>query len=111
MASDNVNKTIKEEISEEKEIESRKLNVMCFNIQESKRFDVKERQNTENDFFINLFDTKLNYFLGKADIIKPVLLGKHSDIMNQSYKRRPLKFSVRMFQIKPVCHLERLMMK
>ena len=51
MASDNVNKMIKEEISEEKEIESRKLNVMCFNIQESKRFDVKERQNTENDFF------------------------------------------------------------
>ena len=38
-------KLIKEELAEEKEIESRKLNVMCFNIPESKRSDVKDRQN------------------------------------------------------------------
>ena len=45
-------KMIKEEISEEKEIESRKLkkNVMCFNIPESKRSGVKERQNEDKDF-------------------------------------------------------------
>ena len=41
---------IKEEIVEEKEIQNRKLNVMCFNIPESKRSDVKERQNEDKDF-------------------------------------------------------------
>ena len=64
VTSDNVKK-IKEEIAEEKEIESRKLNVMCFNIPESKRSDVRERQNEDKDFFINLLDTKLRYSLGK----------------------------------------------
>ena len=53
----------KEEIAEEKEIESRKLNVMCFNIPESKR------QNEDTEFLINLLDTKLNYSLGEEDII------------------------------------------
>ena len=66
MTSDNVKNMIKEEIAEENEKESKKLNVMCFKIAESKRSDVKERQNV---------------------------------IMNQSYKCRPLRFSVRSFQV------------
>ena len=37
-------KLIKEEIAEKKEIESRKLNVMCFNIPERKRSDVTDLQ-------------------------------------------------------------------
>ena len=37
---DHVKKLIKEEIAEEKEIES-KINVMCFSIPESKRSDVR----------------------------------------------------------------------
>ena len=45
---------------------------MCCIIPESKRSDVKERQNEDNDFFINLLDTKLSYSLGEEDIIKPV---------------------------------------
>ena len=94
MTSDNVKKMIKEEIAEEKEIESRKLNVMCYNIPESKRSDVKERQNEDKDFLVNLLDTKLNYSLGEDDIIKPVRLGKRSESMNQSYKCKPLRFSV-----------------
>ena len=88
---------IKEEIAEEKEIESRKLNVMCFNIPESKRSDVK---NEDKDFLINLLDTKLSYSLGEDDKIKPVRSGKRSESMNQSYKCRPLRFSVRSFQVK-----------
>ena len=56
-------KNIKEEIAEEKEVESRKLNVMCFNIPERKGSDIKERQNEDKDFLINLLDTKLNYSL------------------------------------------------
>ena len=63
MASDKVKKNIKEEIAEEKEVESRKLNVMCFNIPERKGSDIKERQNEDKDFLINLLDTKLNYSL------------------------------------------------
>ena len=47
-------KLTKEEIAEEKEIESRKLNVMCFNIPEIKS------KNEDKDFLINLLDTKLN---------------------------------------------------
>ena len=93
-------KMIKEEIAEEKEIESRKLNVTCFIIPESNGSDVKERQNEDKDFFINLLDTKLSYSLGEEDIIKPVRLGKRSEIMNQSYKCRLLRFSVRSFQVK-----------
>ena len=73
---------IKKEIAEEKEIESRKLNVMCLNIPECKRADVKERQNEDKDFLINLLDTKLSYSLGEEDMIKPVRLGKRSEITN-----------------------------
>ena len=81
-------------------MKSIKLNFMCFNIPESKRSDVKERQNEDKDFLINLLDTKLNYSLGEEDIIKPVLLEKRSESMDQSYKCRPLRFSVRSFQVK-----------
>ena len=38
--------------------------------------------------------------MGEEDIIKPVRLGKRSESMNQSYKCRPLRFSVRSFQVK-----------
>ena len=58
---------------------------MCFTIPESKRYDVKERQNEDKDFLINLLDTKLSYSLGEEDMIKPVRLGKRNEIMNQSY--------------------------
>ena len=68
---------------------------MSFKIPESKRSDVKERQNEEVNIFINLLDTKLSFFLGEEDITKPVWLVKRSEIMNQSYKYRPLWFSVR----------------
>ena len=100
MTSNNVKNMINEEIAEENEIESRKLNVMCFNIPESKRSDVKERQNEDKDFLINLLDTELSYSLEEEDIIKPVRLGKRIESMNQSYKCRPLSFSVRSFQVK-----------
>ena len=50
-------KMTKEEIAEENEIESRKLNVIYFNIPESKGSDVKEHQNEVKDFLINLLDT------------------------------------------------------
>ena len=100
MTSDNVIKLIKEELAEEKEIESRKLNIMCFNIPESKRSDDKDRQNEDKDFLVNLMDTKLNYFLGDEDIIKPVRLGKRTETLNQPIKCRLLRFSVRSFQVK-----------
>ena len=44
---------IKEEIAKEKEMESRKSNVMSFNIPKSKRSDVKERQN-EDKYFLSI---------------------------------------------------------
>ena len=80
--------------------ESRKLNFMCFNNPERKKSDVKERQNEDKDFLINLIDTKLNYSLEDEDIIKPVRLGKRTEIINQFIKCRPLRFSVRSFQVK-----------
>ena len=64
------------------------------------RSDVKECQNEDKDFLVNLLDTKLNYSLGEDDIIKPVRLGKRRESMNQFYKCRPLRFSVRSFQVK-----------
>ena len=41
---------LKNDHGRNRKIESRKLNVMCFNIPESKRSDVKERQNEDKDF-------------------------------------------------------------
>ena len=52
------------------------------------------------NFLINLIDTKLNYSLRDEDTIKPVRLGKHTEIMNQFIKCRPLRFSVQSFQVK-----------
>ena len=100
VTSENVKILIKEELAEEKEIASRKLNVMCFNIPEKKRSDVKERQNEDKDFLVHLFDTKLSFALGDEDIIKPVRLGKRTETRDQSTKCRPLRFSVPSFQIK-----------
>ena len=57
-------------------------------------------QNEDKDFLVNLLDTKLSYSLGEDDILKPMQLGKRSESMNQSYKCRPLRFSVRSFQVK-----------
>ena len=85
VTSDNVKKLINEEMAEKEKIESRKLNVMCFAVPESKRYDVNERRNEDKDFLINLLGTKLSYSLGDEDIIKPVRLGKRNVIMNQSY--------------------------
>ena len=49
---------------------------------------------------INLIVTKLNYSLGDRDIIKLVRPGKRTEIMNQFFKCRPLRFSVKSFQVK-----------
>ena len=57
---DTVKDLVNEEVAELKEIESRKLNLICLNLPESKRTDAGERQQEDLEFLNNLLENKMN---------------------------------------------------
>ena len=81
-----------------KEIEGRRLNIVCFNIPESKQAEIQDRLNEDVDFLTNLFDIKLNFPVSGNDI-KPVMLRARKEI-NGTLQCRPLRFSVRTYEVK-----------
>ena len=75
ISKDDVKTVVKEELLEQKEVEKRKLNVMCFNIPESKNESIPDRQNEDKNFLMKLFETKMNNPLDIEEITKRVRLG------------------------------------
>ena len=61
MTNESVKEILQKELEEIKEIEGRKMNIVCFNIPESKREDIQYRQSEDKDFLVNLFETKLDH--------------------------------------------------
>lgn len=99
MTSESVKEILHSELDEIKEIEGRKLNIMCFNIPESKQEDIQCRQAEDKDFLVKLFETKLDHPVAPIEIIKPVRLGARKD-SNGTLKCRPLRFTVGTLEMK-----------
>ena len=57
---DTVKDLVSEEVAELKKNESRKLNLICLNLPESKRTDTGERQQEDLEFLNNLLENKMN---------------------------------------------------
>ena len=92
--------TVSEEVAKLKEIESRKLNLICLNLPESKRTDAGERQQEDLEFLNNLLENKMNLELGVITVNKLVRLGRREINSDGTVECRPLRFTVDVFDQK-----------
>ena len=97
---DTVKDLVSEEVAELKEIESRKLNLICLNLPESKRSDVGERQQENLEFLNNLLENKMNLVPDVITVNKLVRLGRRENNLDGTVKCRPLRFTVDVFDQK-----------
>ena len=70
---------VSEEVAELKDIESRKLNLICLNLPESKRSDAGERQQEDLEFLNNLLENKMNLEPDVITVNKLVRLGRREN--------------------------------
>ena len=100
VSADKVKDLVHEEMSEAKEIESRRLNLICLNMPESKKPENSERQLEDQDFLKNLMKAKMNLDPELITVNKLVRLGKREIRTDGTYKCRPIRFTVEMFEHK-----------
>ena len=94
-----VKNIVQEEVAELKEIESRRLNMICLNLPESKKIDLSERKQEDNELLVNLLQNRMEVDTDEITIDKLVRLGR-SDSKNGAIKCRPLRFTVNSFEHK-----------
>ena len=87
-------------MEEMREIEGRRLNLMVFNLPESKMEDVKDRQLEDAEFVQNLFEQKMNLDLADLEMVKPVRVGRRELVNGEIKKVRPLRITVKDFAAK-----------
>ena len=75
MTNESVKEILRKELEEIKETKCRKMDIVCFNIPESKQEDIRYGQSKDKDFLVSLFETKLDHPVSPTEIIKPVRLG------------------------------------
>ena len=97
---DKIKKLAREEMEEMREIEGRRLNLMVFNLPESKMEDVKDRQLEDAEFVQNLFEQKMNLDLADLEMVKPVRVGRRELVNGEIKKVRPLRITVKDFAAK-----------
>ena len=91
---------VSEEVAEFKEIESRKLNLICQNLPESKRTDAGERQQEDLEFLNNLLENKTNLEPDVITVNRLVRLGRMEINSDGTVTCRPLRFTVDVFDQK-----------
>ena len=91
---------ISEEFTELKEIESRKLNLICLNLPESNRAETVARQQEDVDFLVNLLENKMNLDPDDIKVNKLVRLGRREMNSDGTVKCRPLRFTIDVFNHK-----------
>ena len=69
-----------------REIEGRRLNLMVFNLPESKKDDVKDRQLEDTEFLQNLLEQNMNLDLSELEVVKPVRVGRR-ELVNGEIKK------------------------
>ena len=97
VSNDQIKGLLNEEMAERKEVEARRLNLVCLNLPESRKEDSKDRQEEDHDFLLNVLENKMNLDMGAIEISKVVRLGKRE--AGQT-KRRPIHFTVNQFDHK-----------
>ena len=90
----------REEMEEMREIEGRRLNLMVFNLPESKKDDVKDRQLEDAEFLQNLLEQNMNLDLSDLEVVKPVRVGRRELVNGEIKKVRPLRITVKDFSAK-----------
>ena len=83
-----------------REIEGRRLNLMVFNLPESKMEDVKDRQLEDAEFLQNLLEQNMNLDLSDLEVVKPVKVGRRELVNGEVKKVRPMRITVKDFSAK-----------
>ena len=91
---------VHEELVEQKEVEYRRPNIMYYNVPESRKFEIQERQEKDREFFTHLMDTQMNVTISEDERLKPVRLGTRVVDSDGKIKSRPLRFIVNNFRMK-----------
>ena len=81
-----------------REIESRILNIMIFNLLESIKDDVNERLIEDREFLQSIMESKMN--LDMDDILNPVRVDHREVITGKIIKVRALRVLVKTFESK-----------
>lgn len=103
---ENINDIVREEVREIRDIESRKLHMVCFNLPESVNEDPDQRKTDDESYLKGLIDTDMNLRDQNIEVENPIRLGKRiHDPRNQtdemsSKGSRPLRFKVQNFEDK-----------
>ena len=95
-----IKKLAREEMEEMREIEGRQLNLMVFNLPESKMEDVKDRQLEDAEFLQNLLEQNMNLDLSDLEVVKPVRVGRRELVNGEVNKVRPVRITVKDFSAK-----------
>ena len=78
-----------------REIEGRRLNLMVFNLSESKMKDVKDRQLEDAEFLQNLLEQNMNLDLSDLEVVKPVRVGRRELVNGEVKIVRPMRITVK----------------
>ena len=97
---DLVKDLVSEEVAELKEIENRKLNLICLNLSESEKTDIHDRHQEDLDFLNFVLENKMDLDIDTISINKLVRLGRREKTQDGTLKCRPLRFSVDLFDHK-----------
>ena len=92
VTNENIKTVVSEQLAEQKEIEARRLNLVCLNLPESKKEDSIERQREDHDFFMNFLENHMDLDI---EVNKLVRLGKR-----EAGKTRPIRLSFNVFDHK-----------
>ena len=96
-----VKELVHKEMSEARGIESRRLNLICLNMPESKKSEKSDRLQEDQDFLRNLMETKMNLDPELIKVNKLVRLGKREIRTDGTINKcRPLRFTVMIFDHK-----------
>ena len=88
-SSENVKEMIFEEMAELKEIEGKRLNIICLNLPESKQLESADRQQEDKEFLSNVFESKMNLNIKTIHVNKLIRLGRRMIDKDGSIKTRP----------------------
>ena len=91
-----IKKLAREELEKIREIEGRRLNVMVFNVPESKQEAVKVRQTEDTDLIQNIMKPKTNLDMQDIQVVNPTRVGRREIINGEITKKRPFRFSVKV---------------
>ena len=95
----NIETIVRDEIKEINDVESRKLNLICFNLPESNKTVTEEKRDDDIKQLKSLVENDMG--IGdKGFVLENLVRLGNRDVQNEPHKIRPLKFRVQSFDIK-----------